>query len=252
MKYMKRILSLFFVAVFSFSALFTLSACGNKNIDNNNQSQSQETDYSKASSFEELRTMAFDDVSRTIESLETQYKSLTTKINTIELYCSKTNEVKSFYDTIVFETENICINMLEASLGYAEYIMSSKVETENKYDALDYIYEDIYNDALDLIDEKIYNDLIDNMSDFYWEGIIEDAYENDLISYEKYSEIDEQEYEWISNTETNVYEAITDAEKYIDEFITNLENALIDDDLNTANEKIRDFKQIIKSLKNNR
>ena len=251
---MKKICSLFFVALLSFSALFMLSACGDKNdnSDNNNQSQSQETDYSKASSFEELRTIAFGDVSKTIESLESQYNSLTIKINTIELYCSKTNEVKSFYDTIIFETENICIKMLEASLGYAEYIMSSKVETENKYDALDYIYEDIYNDALDLIDEKIYNDLIDSMSDFYWEGIIEDAYENDLISDEKYIEIDEQEYEWISNTETNVYEAITDAETYIDEFITNLENALIDDDLNTANEKINDFKTTIKKLKINK
>lgn len=109
------------------------------------------------------------DEKKVVAILESEFENLKKETDTYDKYVTNKDKVKLFYDKIVTETDNFGIRLREYSLKYAELIMQENISSDDKYNKLDDIYDDIYDGILD------------DLYDYYYDGIFDDAY--DTVPY---------------------------------------------------------------------
>lgn len=86
------------------------------------------------------------------------------------------------------------------------------------------------------------------MYDFYYGGILDDAYDN--VPYREWSDLNTKEYRQWSDTSTEVYREWSDFSSDVYAFWSNLSSKIWNGDLEEANEVVRDFQEDIEDIKN--
>lgn len=196
---------------------------------------------------EELELLIEKDVTDTISALKTEYEQLVTEIDTFEAYQENVNKVQAFYDKINEENRQLCIRMREYSLAYAELITAVGGTNDEKEDALDSMYDTIYDNASGDIYDALYDDLMGEMYDAFYSGVVSDGY--DYVAYEKWSDMSSEAYEMWSDCGSNIYDEWSDFGSDVYDFWSDIYSAMWDDDAEEIKEEISKFEAEIKTMK---
>lgn len=210
----------------------------------NEESKKEGTKDSSASTNGNLDDIAVKDVKESVATLNAEYEGLKTKINTYANYLANADEMETFYAKIYDTNYSLCVGMYEYSLDYAESIIYSDMSNDEKYDALQELYDSIYDDAGGEIYDGIYDGILDDMYDDFYDGLLDDAYDNEEYSeYSEWYEARSNEYEWWYDTRSKVYEDWYDMRSDIYELQLDLRSAVWGDDIEKAEKEISKFKK---------
>lgn len=168
----------------------------------------------------------------TIDSLNTRWEDLAAEIDTYEKYVENAERVSGFYQTVIAETEQMCIMLYEYSAAYARMILDSDLPADDKYDAIEGINDCLYEDACDEINDEIYEGLLDNMNDYFYEGILNDA--QDDVDYSDWYDVCSSEYNQWYDTASEVYGLYYDAASEIYSFYYDMASELYGRDFERA------------------
>lgn len=261
---MKKILSLVLVLVMALS----LVACGGKTdsddtpVQDNNVVTEEDTDKDtetedttkedttteiKADSLDALEEMVNKDVEDTIAALTKDYEDLKIEIDTYDKYKANTETVEAFYADVFAAHQGLTIRLREYALTYAEMILTSDSDADNKYDEMEELYDVIYDGVGEDVYDEIYDGILDDMYDVFYDGILDDAY--DTVEYSEWSDLRSDEYDWWSDTRSDVYDDWSDFRSDVYDFWSDMRSDLWDDDIEKATESVEDFKADIEKLK---
>ena len=98
---------------------------------------SYSVDLTGVTTLEELETRIEEHLAASITSLNLQWEALAAEIDTYEKYVKNVERVSEFYETIIAETDQMCIMLYEYSAAYARMILDSDMSTDDKYDAIE-------------------------------------------------------------------------------------------------------------------
>lgn len=200
------------------------------------------------SSIEELEEIVDKDVIDTEAKLRVEFEALATEIDTYDKYVKNKSKVEEFYSTIHKETKSICIRMREYSIAYTEIVMKENETNDDKYDAMEDLYDIIYDDACGEIYDLIYDDLLGDMYDFIYEGVVSDGY--DYTGYEQWADTSSEAYDMWSDSLSDVYDEWSDALSDIYDFWSDVCGHIYDGGTEDVNEEISKFREEIEGLKN--
>ncbi len=194
-------------------------------------------DVTGISTTDELETHIEEHLKSFTESLYSRWELLSVEIDTYEKYCDDLTKVSGFYETIIEETDQMCIMLFEYSAAYARMILDSDMSNEEKYKAIDGIKDCLYEDACDEIHDEIYEGILEEMNDYFYNGIIDDAH--DAVDYDDWYDISSDEYSQWYDTSSEVYSIYYDAASDIYSFYYDMSGELYSGDIERA-EKIYD------------
>ena len=199
-----------------------LSACGNnaakedtkpietvQETEDTKEAEAKQTEKeeAEAGSLEELNESIMKYAEDSVNELNEEYEQLKTDIDTYKKFIDNADTMEGFYSNVVKKTQDICIRLREYSIEYAELIMASDKENDEKYDDLDELYDNIYEDACDVVYDEIYDGLLEDMYDDFYDGLLDDAYDNDEYGdYKEWADVRSDEYERWSDSRSDVYE----------------------------------------------
>lgn len=204
-------------------------------------------DLDKNTSIDELEALIEEQLSNSIDTLSTQWKNLSMEIDTYKKYVDNSKKVSAFYQTIIAETEQLCIMLLEYSAIYARMILDSDMKAEDKYDAIGGINDCLYDDACDEINDEIYGGILDDMKDFFYEGIIDDAKKE--ISYNDWYDVSSKEYNQWYDASSEVYSIYYDTASDIYSFYYDMSSKLYNQDFDRAEKLYNRFLEKVKEAK---
>lgn len=262
---MKKLLALLLVVMM----VLSLSACGeNQQTEQdtgNNQTQST-NDYvdtstdnddtyvdtptsanTSANTIEELEGIITKDIKDTVNTLNSEWETLSATITTYDDYVDNAEKVEQFYEKINTQTEQASIRLQEYAIKYAEMIMSSDMSNDDKYDAFDELKDCIYDDVADDLNDGIYDGLLKDMQDALYEGVLDDS--DVAPSYSDWYDIRSDEYENWYDTRSDVYEVWYDTRSDVYSFYYDMRGKLWSDDIEKAQKTLDDYKADVEKLK---
>lgn len=189
-------------------------------------------DLTGITTLEELEARIEEHLATTIASLNTQWEELAAEIDTYEKYVENGERVSDFYQTVIDETDQMCIMLYEYSAAYARMVLDSDMSADDKYDAIDGINDCLYEDACDEINDEIYEDLLDDMNDYFYEGILNDS--QDDVDYSDWYDVCSEEYSQWYDTTSEVYGLYYDAASEIYSFYYDMASELYSRDYERA------------------
>lgn len=192
-------------------------------------------DLTGITTLEELEARIEEHLAATIASLNSQWENLAAEIDTYEKYVENAERVSAFYETVIDETDQMCIMLYEYSAAYARMVLDSDMSADDKYDAIEGINDCLYEDACDEINDEIYEGLLDDMNDYFYEGILDDA--QDDVDYSDWYDVCSDEYNQWYDTASEVYGLYYDAASEIYSFYYDMASELYGRDFERA-EKI--------------
>lgn len=192
-------------------------------------------DLTGVTTLEELEARIEEHLAATIASLNTQWEELAAEIDTYEKYVENAERVSAFYQTVIDETDQMCIMLFEYSAAYARMVLDSDMSADDKYDAIEGINDCLYEDACDEINDEIYEGLLDDMNDYFYEGILDDA--QDDVDYSDWYDVCSDEYNQWYDAASEVYGLYYDAASEIYSFYYDMASELYGRDFERA-EKI--------------
>ena len=206
-----------------------------------------ETNRVESDSPNEFEESVFSDVEEVTEMLYEKLEDLSAEIDSFDEYKENIDVIESFYVETIDDTKSLCIKMREHSLLYAEEVMAADTSNDEKYDAMETLYDCIYDDAGDEIYDEIYDGVLDEIYEIFYDGVLDDAY--DSVDYKEWSDARSNEYEWWSDTRSDVYEEWSDFRSDVYEFWSDMRSELWSDDIERAEKKMEDFSEDIAKLK---
>ena len=201
----------------------------------------------QAGSLEELEEKVASDVEGSIAALQEEYTALVTDIDSYEKYLESVETVEGFYAKVLSETQSIFTRLQEYCVEYANLILASDKEHDEKYDDFDEMYDCVYEDACDEVYDEVYEGILDDIYDAFYDGILDDA--KDDADYGEWLDARSNEYELWLDTRSDVYEEWLDSRSDIYEFWLDIRGEMWDDDMEKAQEVVEDFKEDIEKRK---
>lgn len=198
-------------------------------------------------SFDALEANVLKDVEDCVAVLTSEMEALAEEIDTFKKYKDNADKVKAFYTKTCTESTRLRICLMEHAVIYAEFIINSDDDFDDKYDNLDELYDCVYDDAGDEFYDGIYDGVLDEMYDVFYDGLLEDAYDN--VPYDEWLDARSDEYEWWLDARSDAYEIWLDTRSDIYEFWLDLRSATFEKDTDEINEIIEDFVEDIEDLK---
>ncbi len=192
-------------------------------------------DVEGITTIDELETRIEEHLDSLIESLYYRWEALSVEVDTYEKYCDEVTKVSEFYETVIDETNQMCILLFDYSAVYARMILDADMSNNEKYKAIDGINDCLYDDACDEIHDEIYECILDEMNDYFYDGILDDA--QDRINYSDWYGVCSDEYSQWYDTSSKVYSIYYDAASDIYSFYYDLSGELYSGDMERA-EKI--------------
>lgn len=187
---------------------------------------------------EELEEIVNNDVVETESSLRAEYDKLVAEIDTYDKYIKNKSKVEAFYGTVHEETKAICIRMREYSIAYTEIVMKSGGTNDEKYDAMDDLYD------------LIYDDLLGDVYDAFYDGVVSDGY--DYTGYEQWSDAMSEAYDMWSDSLSDVYDEWSDALSDIYDFWSDVCSCIYDGSTEDVKEEITKFEEEIAEMKSSK
>lgn len=201
----------------------------------------------KPDSFDALEANVLKDVEDCATGLTAEMEALAEEIDTFKKYKDNADKVKAFYTKTCTESIRLRICLMEHAVIYAEFIINSDDDFDDKYDNLDELYDCVYDDAGDEFYDGIYDGVLDEMYDVFYDGLLDDAY--DSVPYDEWLDARSDEYEWWLDARSDAYEIWVDTRSNIYEFWLDLRSATFAKDSDEINEIIEDFVENIEDLK---
>ncbi len=208
-----------------------------------------EVNLEGVTNLEELELRIEEHLAGAMEALRLEWETLSEEVDTYEKYCNDTQTVASFYQTIIDETEQMCILLYEYSAVYARMILDSDMSADDKYQAMDGIYDCLYDDGCEEINDEIYGGILDEMYDFFYEGILEDA--KDDVNYSDWYDVCSEEYSQWYDTCSEVYGLYYDTASDIYSFYLDMGGELFGRDFERAENVYAKFLEKIEKRKGN-
>lgn len=204
-------------------------------------------DLTGITTLDELEAHIEEHLASTIASLNSQWEALATEIDTYEKYVVNTEKVAAFYQTVIDETDLMCIMLYEYSAAYARMILDSDMSDDDKYDAIDGINDFLYGDACDEIHDEIYEGILDDMKDHFYEGILDEA--QDDVDYSDWYDVCSDEYDQWYDTSSEVYGLYYDTASVIYSFYYDMASELYSRDHKRAEKAYERFLEKIEKAK---
>lgn len=204
-------------------------------------------DLNGITALDELEARIEEHLAATITSLNSKWEALAAEIDTYEKYVENAERVSGFYQTVIAETDQMCIMLYEYSAAYARMILDSDMSADDKYDTIEGINDCLYEDACDEINDKIYEGILDDMNDFFYEGILNDA--QDDVDYSNWYDVCSDEYNQWYDTSTEVYGLYYDAASEIYSFYYDMASELYSRDFERAEKVYERFLEKIAKAK---
>lgn len=204
-------------------------------------------DVEGITTIDELETRIEEHLDSLIKSLNSRWETLSAEIDTYEKYCDNVTKVSEFYETVIDETNQMCIMLFDYSAVYARMILDADMSNNEKYKAIDGINDCLYDDACDEILDEIYEGILDEMNDYFYEGILDDA--QDRINYSDWYDVCTDEYSQWYDTSSEVYSIYYDAALDIYSFYYDLSGELYSGDLERAEKTYEKFLRKIDKAK---
>lgn len=229
--------------------MLAMTACGEQAVTTEQaQEPEQKEVVVEASSIEELEAAVEKDVDDTIEELNGEFEKLTKDIDSYDKYVKNVDKVKAFYESVPQISRELRIKLCKYAVNYAGLIADSDKSNDEKYDALDGLYDCIYEDANDAVYDGIYDGMMDDIYDAFYDGILEDGY--DVAPYEEWSDVLSDEYDMWSDCASDVYDEWSDGSSDIYDFWSDMSSEFYDGDMEKAKEKMIEFQEDIEELEN--
>lgn len=235
-----------FIALFlALTLALSAAACGTQSV--NDSSTETSENVAEPESLESLEADVIKDVEDSISALAGEMDALVAEIDSFEKYEENMDHVEAFYKKACTDSSLLGICLMEHAVTYAEFIMNSDTDFDDKYDDLDELYDVIYENAGDEFYDGIYDGILDDMYDIFYDELLDDAY--DSVPYEKWFDAHTNEYEWWADARSDCYEIWFDTRSDIYEFWFDLRSATYEKDAEEVEEIIADFKEDIAELK---
>ena len=206
-----------------------------------------EIDLDGIATLDDLETRIEEHLASSITSLASRWEALSVEIDTYDKYCDNSEKVSEFYQTVITETDQMCIMLYEYSAAYARMILDSDMSADDKYDAVDGINDCLYEDACDEIHDEIYEGILEDMNDYFYEGILDDA--EDDVNYSDWYDVCSDEYNQWYDTSSEVYSLYYDAASEIYSFYYDMSSELYSRDFDRAEKVYEKFLQKIAKAK---
>ena len=191
------------------------------------------------SSVEEIEELVPQGIEGTLSALNTEFETLTSEIDTYQKYVDNQESVEAFYDKVLATSESLCASMCVFSVDMANVILASEMDKNDMYDALEAIYDCIYDDASDDIYDGIYDGLLDDMYDAFYDGVLKDR--DDDIPYADWSDIHSEAYSMWSDTHSDTYRQWSDMHSDVYSFYSDLRTSVYSGDIDEAKETAQEF-----------
>ena len=198
--------------------------------------------------FDDLEAHIEEQLDTAIDELNSKWNTFQQEIDSYEKYTSNLDKVTDFYQTVISETELMCIMLYEYSAAYARMILDSDLSAKEKYQAVEGIYDSLYEDACDEIHDEIYDGILDEMYDYFYDGILDEAYDN--IEYSIWYKMSSDEYSQWYDASSEAYSLCYDTASDIYSFCYDLSDKLYSNDLDRAEKRYDRFLSKIDKLKN--
>ena len=211
------------------------------NTDNADKDASEGTE-----SYAELEERIEAAVSTSLTSLTSEWESLAAGMESYDTYMAKADAIAAFYEQLNSSSAELCIQMCQFSIDYAEAILSSGKSTDDMYSNLEGIYDLIYDDMGDEIYDGIYDGILDEMYDVLYSGALDER--PDGVEYSDWSDARSKEYEMWSDTRSDTYEQWSDFRGDVYEFWSDMRSELYSDDIEAAQEVIAEFQEDVNKL----
>lgn len=187
------------------------------------------------------------DIADTLAALDTEYEQLKNELNTYEAYAQNPDKMEAFYDRVRAVNQELGIKVCEYGIAYAEEVVNSDNSFDDKYDALEDMYDIMYDDAGEDIYKGIYDGILEDMYDDFYDGLLDDAY--DKTAYDEWYDKRSNEYDWWSDARSDVYDDWSDFRSDIYDFWTDVRGEMWDNDTERASKKIEKFREKVEKMK---
>lgn len=182
-------------------------------------------------------------------NLNNERKILCNEVNNYEKYKNNRDKVKGFYDKSLKSSEKFTISLREYALKYTKVIVDSNKETDEIYENLEKIYDEIYDEiATDFYDD-VYKGVLNDMYEFYYEDVLTSD-SKDITDYNMYLEDRTQQYKWYSETRSSVYTMYLKTKSDIYGFYSKIRRDVYAEDGEALEKDIKEFESEINKMKN--
>lgn len=203
-------------------------------------------DAAKPGTLEALEVDVMKDVENSVSTLKSEMETLVAEIDSFDKYSENTDKMKSFYTKVCNDSSLLGISLMEHAVTYAEFIINSDADFDDKYDNLDELYDVVYEDAGDEFYDSIYDGILEDMYDIFYDELLDDAY--DTVPYDEWLNARSNEYEWWLDARSDAYEIWLDTRSDIYEFWLDLRSTTFEKDTDKIADIIDDFKEDINEL----
>lgn len=243
------------VLLLTLTLAFSTTACGTQSTTNTPDESISETDSSVGNSeditesrtLDSLEANVMKDVENSVLTLKSEMETLVAEVDSFNKYVENADRMESFYTNVCNDSSLLRICLMEHAVIYAEFIMNSDEDFDDKYDNLDELYDIVYEDAGDAFYDSIYDGILEDMYDVFYDELLDDAY--DTVPYAEWLNARSNEYEWWLEARSDTYEIWLDTRSDIYEFWLDLRSAAFEKDANEVTEIIDNFKENIENLK---
>lgn len=187
------------------------------------------------------------DVENSVSTLKSEMETLVAEIDSFDKYVDNADRMESFYAKVCNDSSHLGICLMEHAVKYAEFIINSDNDFDDKYDDLDELYDVVYEDASDEFYDGIYDGILEDMYDIFYDELLDDAY--DTVPYDKWLDARTNEYEWWLDARSDCYEIWLDTRSDIYEFWLDLRSATFEKDTEEIIKIINNFREDINDLK---
>lgn len=201
----------------------------------------------EASSLDNLEAEITAYVDGQVAQMKADYDTLVAKIDGYDAYTANVEQVQGYYDQVLAGTSDICLQLRQYAIDYANLAGSLDEDFDDQYDNLEGIYDVIYEDAADAVYDGIYEDLSSDLYDQFYDGVVSDGY--DLAPYDEWSDVSSDAYDMWSDTMSDVYDEWSDAKSDIYDFYSDVRSDLYDNDSEEFDEHVAEFQSDVDALK---
>ena len=192
----------------------------------------------------ELQTEAA--VETVLDSLNSEYETLVSGINSYATYVAKQDEISAFYSKILSSSERLCIQLRVFAADYVESILTSDKSLGEMYEDMDALYDLFYDDMGDEIYDGLYDGILDDLYDDLYGDALDDRPED--VKYADWSDVRSKEYKMWSRTRSDAYEHWSDYRSDVYGFWSDLRGELWKGDLDGAKDELKDFRKDVSKL----
>ena len=212
------------------------NAASGKARESENRPDEEDIDFSPLKSLEEQIN---NETERAVSALSEKYAALKAEIPTYSEYTEKIADIEAFYGETENVSKQISDSLKNSAALYAETVLNSGLSADQMYDAIDGIYDCIYDNAADILYDGIYSGLLDNLYDDFYSGVLDDAYNK--IPYSEWDNARSNEYKLWDSARSTCYKQWSDMRSDVYELWSDMRSKLYDNDIDKAKEILGNF-----------